>query len=1456
MRSSTRSTAAGSGRASPGGRTWRRAPPRLRPRPRDHRGRPRVPAHVGHAPELVAPARQPAPVRGHRGAAHGAARLRGHAPAADDHAHPHVRDPAARRLRDDLHGRPRAQDDLRRLPGRPRPRRRRQALRLRGRRPPRRAAARRARPHAARRHGRRQQHDRQRAGHRRLRPRRPRARRAPLRRRRPRLRRHRRAPRRRHALRLPRQQRHPPRGRDLREHRPDRRLLEGLLVAAGVRRLPDRGQGPAEGGRAAVPVLGPVAGGVAGHGPRRLRGQRAPRRRPARPPARHDRADPRHAARPRRRDAEPLGLPDHRGAAARPHPHRGGRRVPLPARRLRDARRVPARAQERGRLPLPGHRGEHARRGRHGDRRHRGPRRDGRAAARHRPPRCGAGGLTMAGRSLIAPLRRLGAWRLFLLAGALVCALYVWVPPFAGSGPVMNLLGLSPVLAILAGIRIHRPASRGPWWLFAAGFALFWLGDLYTYSYPRLFGADVPFPSIGDAAYVLVYPALMAGLLMLVRRRNPERDRAGVIDSLIMTLGLSLLSWVALIAPYLHDDSLGTVAKLVSIAYPLGDIVLLAATIRLAVDSGRREPAFYLLALSIVALLVTDFAYGLMTLKGSYDGQVVLDAGWISFYLLWGAAALHPSMRGLERPATDRDPKLTPFRLVLLTAASLIAPAVELVHELDQGDMDLIVIIGASAVLFGLVVLRMAGLVRQQERSVARERTLSGAGAALVAATSREEIAAAALDAIRSLAGARAEALLCLVEDDGVEVVAARTQAVDGPGGWTLHPATAGALLGAAGDDGRPRIALTPERRTDLRLGRADAEAVVLGLWVRSETRGLLVVAGEDAAARAAQGGLRSLATQVSLALESAALTEEVHRRTSEARFGALIRASSDLITVLDSDARVVYQSPSIESVLGYRPDEIVGTSFAGLLPPGDQGRLVHLLDDAAAQASGETAVLECALRTRDGGVRQFEIQHTNLLDDEHVRGIVLNSRDVSERRAFEEQLAHQAFHDPVTGLANRALFAERVRHAVARARRDHIGLAIIFIDLDDFKTINDSLGHAAGDEVLLEVGKRLATSIRASDTAARFGGDEFAVLLEGVESAQEAADTAERIHEALGRPLALEQKELVTRASMGISVVEGAAAADADELLRNADAAMYIAKRDGKGGYRLFEPAMHEGVLARLELRADLQRAIASDQLELHYQPVVRLSDGEVSGVEALLRWRHPERGLVPPDQFIPFAEEMGLIVPIGRWVLREGCRQAKTLQAMRPSDPPLTMSVNLSVKQLQHSDIVADVRDALADSGLDAASLTLEITETVMMTDTDLAVQRLKELKALGVRLAMDDFGTGYSSLSYLSRFPVDILKMDRSFLREDASPETAGLATAVVSLGDTLNLEVVAEGIELPDQWMTLRDLGCDLGQGFFFARPMDSDAVIDFLRSREGSAATVSEGPPDPQRADAP
>jgi diguanylate cyclase (GGDEF)-like protein/PAS domain S-box-containing protein len=1012
-------------------------------------------------------------------------------------------------------------------------------------------------------------------------------------------------------------------------------------------------------------------------------------------------------------------------------------------------------------------------------------------------------------------------WLLFLAAGAAIAALYLFVEPLAGSGPVINVLGLAPVLAIAAGVRLHRPRARLAWACVALGFVLFWLGDLYTYSYPLLLEREVPFPSLGDAAYLAVYPALIAGVLVLERRRS-RGDRGSAIDAAIMTVGLALPSWVWLIAPYIHDHSLSMPGRLVSVAYPLADVLLLAVAVRLALDGGQRRLSFHLMSASIICLLVTDFIYGLMLLQGTYDHQLWLDAGWIGFYLLWGAAALHPSMSEIDQPAVTSGGVLTRFRLALLAGASLVAPTIGIVDDLNSGDYDFAVVRGASIVLFGLVVTRMAGLLRQQERSLERERMLSAAGADLVAATSREEIDEVALTAARAMAGADLVARICAV-----------------PG---VEPQAHAALVAAANGDEVARV--RPDLLRALGLPEDHDRVLVLDLAPQWSDRVLLLVAGRATPPEPVRASLRALAAQVALGLERAALTEEVHRRRGEARFGSLVRHASDLITVIGPDGTITYQSPSIERLLGYDPEDMAGRRFDELLHRSDGDRVRDMLADVAALARDQPEVVQCTLVHRNGTQHQFEVNCTNLLGDEHVGGIVLNCRDISERKAFEEQLTHQAFHDPVTGLANRALFAERVRHAIARTRREHHSVAVVFLDLDDFKTINDSLGHAAGDEVLGEVAKRLATSVRASDTAARFGGDEFALLLEDIEGVQEAADTADRVLETLALPLRVAHKELSLRCSIGISVVAEGSPTGAEELIRDADAAMYRAKRDGKGSYRLFEPEMHEGVLARLELRTDLQRAIATEQLELHYQPVVRIQDGSISGVEALLRWRHPERGMIAPDQFIPLAEETGLIVPIGRWVLREGCRQARRMRDALPGGGALTMSINLSVKQLQHSDVIADVHDAVQEAGIDPSALTLEITETVLMADTDLAVTRLEGLKALGVNLALDDFGTGYSSLSYLSRFPVDILKMDRSFLCDGATPEMSELASAVLALGTTLNLHVVAEGIEQVEQWTSLRDLGCEFGQGFFFARPMDAEAALEHLAAASRADAPQS------------
>jgi diguanylate cyclase (GGDEF)-like protein len=408
----------------------------------------------------------------------------------------------------------------------------------------------------------------------------------------------------------------------------------------------------------------------------------------------------------------------------------------------------------------------------------------------------------------------------------------------------------------------------------------------------------------------------------------------------------------------------------------------------------------------------------------------------------------------------------------------------------------------------------------------------------------------------------------------------------------------------------------------------------------------------------------------------------------------------------------------------------------------------------------------------------------------------------------------------------------------LAYQTRDEGNLGIIFLDLDDFKMINDSLGHAAGDKVLKEVGRRLSLCVRPMDTVARFGGDEFAVLVEDARKPEDIGEVAERILTSLNEPILIGDKEVFTHASLGIAAIEGedALVSGADDLIRNADLAMYMAKRDGKGQYRLFEPHMHANLLERLETKGALQKALDRGELTLRYQPIVELSTQNVIGFETLVRWEHPERGEISPTEFIPLAEETGLIIPLGEFVLREACRQGKFLQDMAPNDPPLTISVNVSVKQLQQADFTQKVAQVLEETSFDPSRLMLEITESLLMIDTEATIHKLHELKQLGVQLAVDDFGTGYSSLSYLSRFPVDALKIDRSFVSNvDGGDQDSALAEAIVRLGETLRLKTVAEGVELQEQMDRFLELGCQLGQGFYVAKPLPIDEALEFLQS---------------------
>jgi diguanylate cyclase (GGDEF)-like protein len=429
------------------------------------------------------------------------------------------------------------------------------------------------------------------------------------------------------------------------------------------------------------------------------------------------------------------------------------------------------------------------------------------------------------------------------------------------------------------------------------------------------------------------------------------------------------------------------------------------------------------------------------------------------------------------------------------------------------------------------------------------------------------------------------------------------------------------------------------------------------------------------------------------------------------------------------------------------------------------------------------------------------------------------------------------AFNDSLTGLPNRALLLDRLDVALARAEREDQPVSVLFLDLDGFKVVNDSLGHVAGDRLLIEVARRLSGCLRRGDTAARIGGDEFAILLGDIGNPDRAPHVAERLIDALAEPITVLGREVFVSASIGIAHAQG----DAENLLRNADVAMYRAKRSGEAGaYAIFEPSMHAAVVERLELEADLRRAIERDELVLHYQPIVDLAGGQVVGLEALLRWAHPRRGLVTPFEFIPLAEETGLIVDLGRWVLHEACRQAAEWRDDLRTGRPW-VSVNLSGLQLLDGSLDAEVAAALAESGLDPAGLTLEITETVLVQDVAAAVDHLEKLRALGVSIAIDDFGTGYSSLRYIGRFPADVLKIAKPFVDGLHAESDAALVRTIIALADSLGLRTVAEGIEDREQHARLSELGCMLGQGYLFARPLAPEAAGDMLRSALACAA---------------
>ncbi len=594
-------------------------------------------------------------------------------------------------------------------------------------------------------------------------------------------------------------------------------------------------------------------------------------------------------------------------------------------------------------------------------------------------------------------------------------------------------------------------------------------------------------------------------------------------------------------------------------------------------------------------------------------------------------------------------------------------------------------------------------------------------------------------------------------------------------------------------------------------------------LWVRNEA----ALVPREAGARPCWHGV---ITDISRAK---ALEQEL--RENEERFRSLVMNSAGAVLVVERTGRIRYAGPSLASWLGEPSKEVeAGDDFLALIHPEDGVRLRQFLAETAS-VMGISPEVQVRLRSL-GGWRHIAVAATNLLEDAAVQGILLNARDVTEQKDLENLLSHQAFHDPLTDLANRALFIDRLGHALDRAARLEQMVGVLYVDIDNFKVINDSLGHEKGDMLLVEIAARLQDAVRSVDTVARLGGDEFTVLIEDLTDLGAAIQCADRIAKSLAAPFNLPDGDVEVSASIGIAH-SGSKRIGPEDLLRAADIGLYRAKNLGKARYAVFERGMTAPIHERLALEQDLRLAVERNEMEIYFQPVVDLTNGFVHGVEALVRWNHPERGLLMPEEFVAISESSGLIVDLGQQILDKSCRQVREWQQQDHVIPPLTLSVNLSTYQFRHPTIVHDITRALDESGLAPEHLILEITESLIMGNSGQIVDVLNDLKQLGVRLFIDDFGTGYSSLSFLKRFPFDGLKIDCSFVAGiERDIPNQRLVAAIIAAGQALDLDVVAEGIESIGQLSELRNLACTDGQGHLFASPAPASDITALVKSR--------------------
>jgi len=859
------------------------------------------------------------------------------------------------------------------------------------------------------------------------------------------------------------------------------------------------------------------------------------------------------------------------------------------------------------------------------------------------------------------------------------------------------------------------------------------------------------------------------------------------------------------------------------------------------------------------------YAIAMALLIAAYYAWPGLRAG------TWGLIGLSAVIAVVAGVVINRPP----VRLIVLMLASLIAPAVLFTESFRLRGGDGSVIAVFSAVVYLLVLSRLPDVTASYRRALGRERAVRQAVASLVSAITMDQAGVAVKSATEILLGPgpRGDVLLAVRTDGAFRAVTAASadpapmNRLGGLAGTWLPLVTGSAPLLA------PVTDLPPQAR----------ELVPGGDWMLicpltlsdrpsgDPLIGLLAVFGEQHSLADLAATLEILAHQVALALARIMLREEMMRRGNEAYFRTLVQDTSDVILIVSDDWKVSYATPSAASIFG--DIAVEGAYLWDLVADGERDELLRTLIRIPAGTNFSSRYLDRRITRRDGVSVEVQVRASDLRADPTVAGLVLTLRDVTEQRQLEDQLKHQAFHDALTGLPNRLLFQDRISQELAVAREEDKTAGVLFVDLDDFKVVNDTMGHGVGDELLMATAVRLSGLIRDCDTAARLGGDEFALLIGETESSAAVEAAADRIVRAFGEPFALASGSVLTTVTVGVATTDDSA--DTDELLRHADLALYAAKAAGKRQWRRYQPVLSAGMVRRRELQAALEEAVARSAFTLVYQPIVALATGELAGFEALVRWPHPQWGMMQPDQFIAVAEETGQIVALGSWVLsratadvarwrRNPRQEPRAPGAPAPdgagagavpgggSPPRPYVSVNVSARQFSAPGFVDGVRRTLDSSGLEPGALMLELTESVLLRRDERVVSDLTGLKAIGVRLAIDDFGTGYSSLSYLRELPIDVVKMDKSFVDGIAvSEQRLALAEGIVRIARTLGLEVIAEGIESVVQRDLLISMGCRLGQGYLLAMPMPAQQAETLARIGFHMAPQLPRQVPEPR-----